>query len=172
MIKPTATTESPKHQLQIDFERMAKRSFELCVAELLNVDFYNSVLRKIDAGKSIADELPVTANLSPEVVRETVQRLKLASEIAANEAWELPSSLKGSFLTTVRSELPDEELIPQYDVEYRVETDVGPVKVLVNSWRRRVSVEVKGSELALDAAYGQMVFAGVIGHQQEWDANI
>ena len=38
MIKPTATTESPKHQLQIDFERMAKRSFELCMAELLNVD--------------------------------------------------------------------------------------------------------------------------------------
>ena len=68
MTTPIATTESPKHQLEIDFERMAHRSFELCLQALMKVDFYAGLLRRLEAGQSIEDELPVVASMSPEVV--------------------------------------------------------------------------------------------------------
>ncbi|BDU53411.1 hypothetical protein [Limnohabitans sp. INBF002] len=161
MTTPIATTESSKHQLVLDFERMANRSFELCMQELMKVDFYAGLLRRLEAGQSIADELPVVANMSPELVKLTVQRLKKQAELAANEAWELPNELKGSFVTTVRSAVTQGELIPQYCVDYVAETKVGQVRVKAKNWRRNVTVEVDGSAEAIKAAYVQMVFAGL-----------
>lgn len=161
MTTPIATTESPKHQLVIDFERMAQRSFELCMDALGKVDFYAGLLRRLEAGQSIADELPVVATMSSEVFMQTVQRLKKQAEIAASDAWELPTELKGSFVTTVRSALPEGELIPQYDVEYVAETKVGQVRVQAKNWRRKVNVEVLASAEAMSAVYGQMVLEGL-----------
>lgn len=161
MTTPIATTESSKHQLVLDFERMANRSFELCMQELMKVDFYAGLLRRLEAGQSIADELPVVANLSPDLIKLTVQCLKRQAEAAAQEAWELPNEFKGSFVTTVWSELPPNELIPQYCVDYVAETKVGQVRVKAKNWRRNVTVEVDGSAEAIKAAYVQMVFAGL-----------
>lgn len=161
MTTPIATTESPKHQLVIDFERMAQRSFELCMEALLKVDFYSGLLRRLEAGQSIADELPVVATISPDLVKLTVQRLKKHSEIEAVEAWELPTELKGSFVTTVRSALPQGELIPQYDVEYVAETKIGQVHIYVRNWRRKVTLEMQASAEAMNAVYGQMVLAAL-----------
>ena len=161
MTAPKATTESSKHQLVLDFERMANRSFELCMQALMKVDFYAGLLRKLKAGQSIADELPVVATMSPEIVKQTVQRLKKQAELAANEAWELPNEFKGSFVTTVQSELPSNELIPQYRVDYVAETKVGQVRVKAKNWRRNVNVEIDGSADAVKAAYGRMIWTGL-----------
>jgi hypothetical protein len=94
-------------------------------------------------------------------LKQTVQRLKQQAEVAANEAWELPNELKGSFVTTVRSAVTQGELIPQYDVEYVAETKVGQVRVAAKNWRRNVTVEVQGATDAIKAAYVQMVLAGL-----------
>jgi len=161
MTTPIATTESSKHQLEIDFERMANRSFGLCIQALMKVDFYAGLLRRLEAGQSIADELPVVATMSPEVVDLTVERLKKQAELAANEAWELPNELKGSFVTTVRSTMTQGELIPQFDVEYIAETKVGQVLVAVRNWRRNVTVKVDGGADAVKAAYGRMIWTGL-----------
>jgi hypothetical protein len=161
MTTPIATTESPKHQLVIDFERMAQRSFELCMEALNKVDFYTRLLRRLEEGQSIADELPVVATMSSDLVQLTVQRLKKQAEIAANEAWELPTELKGSFVTTVRSVLHEGELIPRFDVEYVAETKVGQVRVHAKNWRRRVTVEVLGTSESMSAAYGRMIWTGL-----------
>ena len=163
MTTPIATTESSKPQLAIDFERMANRSFELCMEALMKVDFYTGLMRRLEAGQSIADELPVVAMMSPELVKLTVQRLKKQAELAANEAWELPNEFKGSFVTTVKSELPPNELIPQYSVDYVAETKAGQVRVKVKNWRRNVTVEVVGSADAVKAAYGRMIWTGLQG---------
>ncbi len=165
MTAPKATTESSKHQLEIDFERMVNRSFELCMQALMKVDFYTCLLRRLEAGQSIADELSVVATMSPEVVKLTVQRLKKQAELAANEAWELPNEFKGSFVTTVQSELPKNELIPQYSVDYVAVTKVGQVRVKAKNWRRNVTVEVEvdGSAEAVKAAYGRMIWTGLRG---------
>lgn len=161
MTTPIATTESSKHQLVLDFERMCHRSFELCMQALMKVDFYAGLLRRLEAGQPIADELPVVATMSPDLVKLTVKRLKQQAEAAAQEAWELPNELKGSFVTTVRSAVTQGELIPQYDVEYVAETKVGQVGVTARNWRRNVTVEAHGSAEAINAAYVQMVFAGL-----------
>jgi hypothetical protein len=161
MTTPIATTESSKHQLVLDFERMANRSFELCMQELMKVDFYAGLLRRLEAGQSIADELPVVATMSPDLIKLTVQRLKRQAEATAQEAWELPNELKGSFGTTVCSSLPPNELIPQYSVDYVSDTKVGQVRVKAKNWRRNVTVEVHGNAEALKAGYGQMVLAGL-----------
>ena len=161
MTTPIATTESSKHQLVLDFERMANRSFELCMQALMKVDFYAGLLRRLEAGQTIADELPVVATMSPDLIKLTVQRLKRQAEAAAQEAWELPNELKGSFGTTVWSELPPNELIPQYCVDYVAETKVGQVRVKAKNWRRNVTVEVDGSADAVKAAYGRMIWTGL-----------
>ena len=163
MTTPIATTESSKHQLEIDFERMANRSFELCMQAHMKVDFYAGLLRRLEEGQSITDELPVVATLSSDVVKQTVQRLKKQAELAANEAWELPNEFKGSFVTTVQSELPTNELIPQYRVDYVAETKEGQVRVKAKNWRRNVTVEVEGSAEAVKAAYGRMIWTGLRG---------
>jgi len=161
MTTPIATTESSKHQLVFDFERMTHRSFELCMEALSKVDFYAGLLLRLEAGQSIADELPVVANMSPDLVKLTVQRLKTQATAAANEAWELPNELKGSFVTTVRSVLPEGELIPQYDVEYVAETKVGQVGVTARNWRRNVTINIQGSDEAMGAAYGRMIWTSL-----------
>lgn len=43
MTTPIATTESSNHQLVLDFERMAHRSFELCMQALMKVDFLSLI---------------------------------------------------------------------------------------------------------------------------------
>lgn len=111
--------------------------------------------------QSIADELPVVATMSPDLIKLTVQRLKRQAEAAAQEAWELPDELKGSFVTTVRSTMNQGELIPQFDVEYMAETKVGQVRVAAECWRRNVTVEVQGGAEAIKTAYGQMVISGM-----------
>ncbi len=161
MTTPIATTESSNHQLVLDFERMAHRSFELCMQALMKVDFYAGLLRRLEAGQSIEDELPVVASMSPEVVMQTVQRLKEQADSASYQAWELPNEFKGSFVTTVCSSLPPNELIPQYCVDYVAETKVGPVRVKAKNWRRNVTVEVQGNVDAMTSAYGRMIWTGL-----------
>lgn len=163
MTIPVALTERTKHQLLEHFERMAQRSFELCMQALLKADFYKSLLRGLESGRSIADQLPVVAALGPDLVQQTVENLLRQAEFEALEAWELPAELKGSFGTTVASELPEDELIPQYCVLYQAETKAGAVKVTARNFRRNVSVEIQGSSQAMTSAYGRMIWTGIKG---------
>jgi hypothetical protein len=68
-----------------------------------------------------------------------------------------------SFVTTVQPELPKNELIPQYSVDYVAVTKVGQVRVKAKNWRRNVTVEVDGSADAVKAAYGRMIWTGLQG---------
>lgn len=163
MFEPTATTQTPqsKQQLHDAFMQMAQRSFELSQKSLRWVDFYKAVLRKLDRGESIEDEVPEVQGVMPEVVRLTVQRLLKSHQIGANQAWELADSYKSCFVTTVRSALPEPELIPQYDVEYVGQIQAGEAKISVKSFRRSIQVQVQGSEEALDQLWIQMSFAAL-----------
>ena len=165
MTTPTATTEvsESKALLQDAFEKMARRSFELSMEALMKVDFYKAVLRKIGYGHSIEDEVPQAIGMSPADVQKVVMQLKQKAMDAANEAWELSASLQGSFHTTVRSALPDGELIPQYDVEYVVRMEAGEAKISVKTWRRNVEVEVVGSDLAAEQLWIAMSMAAMMG---------
>ena len=164
MTSPTAITANADSRAQLHeaFMTMAKRSFELSEQARANVVFYKAVLRKLDSGVSIEDEVPEVKGMMADVVRLTVQRLQKLNQVRADEAWELADSYKGCFLTTVRSALPDGELIPQYDVEYVGQVEAGDAKISVKTFRRNIEVEVQGCDLALDQLWAQMSFAAMM----------
>ena len=164
MTSPTATIANADSRTQLHdaFMTMAKRSFELSEQARANVVFYKAVLRKLDSGVSIEDEVPEVKGMMADVVRLTVQRLLKLNQLRADEAWELADSYKGCFLTTVRSALPDGELIPQYDVEYVGQVEEGDAKISVKTFRRNIEVEVQGSDLALDQLWGQMSISAMM----------
>jgi|GEM_PF-4201977 hypothetical protein len=164
MTSPTATTENSysRSDLHEAFMTMAKRSFELSEQARANVVFYKAVLRKLDSGVSIEDEVPEVKGMMADAVRLTVQRLLKLNQLRADEAWELVDSYKGCFLTTVRSALPDGELIPQYDVEYVGQVEAGDTKISVKTFRRNIEVEVQGSDLALDQLWVQMSISAMM----------
>jgi len=164
MTSPTATTENSysRSDLHEAFMTMAKRSFELSEQARANVVFYKAVLSKLDSGVSIEDEVPEVKGMMADAVRLTVQRLLKLNQLRADEAWELVDSYKGCFLTTVRSALPDGELIPQYDVEYVGQVEAGDTKISVKTFRRNIEVEVQGSDLALDQLWVQMSISAMM----------
>ena len=161
---PTATNKNPdsRDQLFDAFMTMAKRSFELCEQALANVVFYKSVLRKLDNEESIEDEVPEVKGMMADAVRLTVQRLLRLNQVCADEAWELADNYKSCFHTTVRSVLPDGELIPQYDVEYVGRVEAGDAKISVKTFRRNIQVEVQGSDEALEQLWIQVSFAALM----------
>jgi len=164
MTSPTATTANSDSRAQLHeaFMTMAKRSFELSEEVRARVVFYKTVLRKLDSGLSIEDEVPEVKGMMADAVRLTVQRLLKHSQMRADEAWELADSYKGCFLTTVRSALPDGELIPQYDIEYLGQVEAGDAKISVKSFRRNIEVDVQGNDLALDQLWVQVSFAAMM----------
>ncbi len=164
MTSPTATTANSDSRAQLHeaFMTMAKRSFELSEQARANVVFYKAVSRKLDSGVSIEDEVPEVKGLMADLVRLTVQRLLKQSLMRADEAWELADSYKGCFFTTVRSALPDGELIPQYDVEYVGQVEAGDTKISVKTFRRSIEIDVQGSDLALDQLWVQVSFAAMM----------
>ena len=164
MTSPTATIKNPdsRDQLFDAFMAMAKRSFELCEQARANVVFYKTVLRKLDNGESIEDVVPEVKGMIADAVRFPVQRLLKLNQLLADDAWELAGNYKSCFVTTVRSVLPEGELIPQYDVEYVGRVDAGDAKIAVKTFRRNIQVEVQGSDEALDQLWIQISFAAII----------
>ena len=161
-LKATTANSDSRAQLHEAFMTMAKRSFELSEQARANVVFYKAVLSKLDSGVSIEDEVPEVKGMMADAVRLTVQRLLKLNQVRADEAWELADSYKGCFLTTVRSALPDGELIPQYDVEYVGQVEAGDTKISVKTFRRNIEVEVQGSDLALDQLWVQMSISAMM----------
>lgn len=164
MTSPTATIKDSesREQLYGAFMTMAKRSFELCEQARANAVFYKTVLRKLDNGESIENEVPEVKGMMADAVRLTVQRLLKLSQVRAAEAWELADSYKSCFHATVRSVLPEAELIPQYDVEYVGQVEAGDAKISVKTFRRNIQVEVHGSDEALDQLWIQVSFAAMM----------
>lgn len=164
MTSPTATIKNSesREQLYGAFMTMAKRSFELCEQARANAVFYKTVLRKLDNGESIEGEVPEVKGMMADAVRLTVQNLLKLNQVRAAEAWELADSYKSCFATTVRSVLPDGELITQYDVEYVGQVEAGDAKISVKTFRRNIQVEVQGSDEALDQLWIQVSFAAMM----------
>jgi len=161
MTLPTATIKNldTREQLHDLFMTEAKRSFELCEEARAKVVFYKTVLRKLDNGESLENELPEIKGMMPDVLRLTVQRLLRLNQVRADAAWELSENYKSCFVTTVRSVLPESELIPQYDVEYVSQIEAVDAKISVKTFRRNIEVKVQGSDEALDQLWIQVSFA-------------
>ena len=155
------TTEDSeiRQELQVFFTSIARAAFADCMTALNEADFYSNVQGKLDRGEDLTADLPESKGMKPAAVKKTVTKLSKDLAKRADAAWELDAYLARQFRTTIRSALPEEERIPQYDVEHVIKTDAGAVKVKIRNWRRNVIVEIQGSDAAVDAAHGLIALA-------------
>ena len=161
MKHPHLTTEDSeiRQELHSFFLDIARAAFADCMTALNEADFYSNVQGKLDRGVDLTADLPESKGMKPAAVKKTVTKLSKDLSKRADSAWELDAHLARQFRTTIRSALPEEERIPQYDVEHVIKTDSGAVKVKIYNWRRNVQVEIQGTDAAVDAAHGLIALA-------------
>ena len=161
MKHPHLTTEDSeiRQELHSFFMDIARAAFADCMTALNEADFYSNVQGKLERGVDLTADLPESKGMKPTAVKKTVAKLSKDLSKRADVAWELDAHLARQFRTTIRSALPEEERIPQYDVEHVIKTDSGVVKVKIHNWRRNVQVEIQGTDAAVDAAHGLIALA-------------
>lgn len=165
MTTPTATTgiSTTHDELKDFFENHASIAFNLCWEAHTKADFYAKLLGDVQKGRVLSDELPEARGLPPSIVKTVIQKQHRQAVAAAESAWELSGDIGKEFRTTIRSALPDGESVPQYDIEYQTRNTREPARVRVRTWRRNVSVEVAGSDVALDELHGLITLAALSG---------
>ena len=163
MGRPSATTGfSATHDELTDFfENHASIAFDLCWEALTKADFYSKLLADVQKGRALSEELPEARGLPPSVLKTVIEKQRKQAVAAAESAWELSGDIAREFRTTIRSALPEGESIPQYDVEYQAKNTRGPARVRIKTWRRNISVEVIGSDAALDQLHGLITLAAL-----------
>ena len=162
MTQPASTIEIPSRSQILDvFKGLSEQAFESSAQALRNVDFYDGVLRSLDLGHSILDQVPEAAGMMPDAVYSTVQRLRGLNQVRVEEAWNLPASYQRCFHTTIKSSLSPSELIPQFHIEYAGIVDLGPATVVVQTFRRVIEIKVQGTDEALDQLWLQMSYAAL-----------
>lgn len=163
MSLPTPTAEkSVREQMHDLFIQMAKKSFNHCLMNLNEINFYEEVARRVASGQDITDEIPEAKQLDAAGVLAVARKQRQQSASAAVAAWELSAALAGSFRTTVRSVDVQGELIPQFDVEHVADTEAGQVRIGIKTWRRNIEVEVVGSDAGVNALNAQMAMAALL----------
>jgi hypothetical protein len=163
MKHPHLTTEDSeiRQELQVFFSDIARAAFANCMTALTAADFYRNVQGKLERGVDLTADIPESKGMKPAAVKKTVTKLSKDLAKRADSAWELDAYLARQFRTTIRSALPEGERIPEYDVEHVIKTDSGAVKVKIRNWRRKVIVEIQGSDAAVDAAHGMIMLAAL-----------
>ena len=163
MTGPTATTglSAIADELKDFFENHAQIAFDLCWEAHTKADFYAKLLADIQKGRVLSEELPEAKGLPPSVVKTVIQKQLKQAVAAAESAWELSGDIAKEFRTTIRSALPDGESIRQYDVEYQAKNTRESARVRIKTWRRNISVEVIGSDAALDELHGLITLAAL-----------
>ena len=154
--------KSVREQLHELFIAMAQRSFDACMESQNRVNFYDGVIKRVEAGGDISADVPEVTDKSVAEVVAVARKLRQQAAGAAISAWELSAALAGSFRTTVRSVDAERELIPQFDVEHVADTEVGQVRINIRTWRRNISVEVVGSDAGVNALNAQMALAALM----------
>ena len=159
MTTSTATTEfNAREALRQHFEKNGLANFEKTIKSLQQLDFYKHVLAKLEQGVDLSDELPELRKLKIQSAKKIVKQLITESEKAATMVWESPFKL---FTTSVRSSIDESSLLPSFDVLYTAKVSGDVVKIALKTWRRNLTISVKGKEAACETVHGQLVLAGM-----------
>ena len=159
MTTSTATTEfNAREALRQHFEKNGLANFEKTIKSLQELDFYKHVLAKLEQGVDLSDELPELRKLKIQSAKKIVKQLIAESEKAATIVWASPFKL---FTTSVRSSIGESSLLPSFDILYKAKVSGGAVKIALKTWRRNLTISVKGKEAACETVHGQLVLAGM-----------
>lgn len=161
MTKSTATApmSTARAELEEQFCEWARQSFTHVFDAMDREAFYKTVLRRLDSKTDITDEVPEIVGMDEGDVRDVVLALGKQAHDEQTKTWELATHFQPCFLTTVRTATAENEVLPQYDVEYAGRDDYAGAKVKVSTWRRNLKVEVLGTDDELEAMQKQMSLA-------------
>lgn len=161
MTKSTATApmSTARAELEEQFSEWARESFTHVFDAMDREAFYKTVLRRLDSKTDITEEVPEIVGMDERDVREVVLALGKQAHDELTKTWDLAAHFQPYFLTTVRTATPEDEVLPQYDVEYAGKDDYADAKVKVSTWRRNLKVEVLGADKELEAMQKQMSLA-------------
>jgi hypothetical protein len=153
MTKSTATAlmSTARAELEGQFTEWARESFTQVFDAMYREAFYKTVMRRLDSKTNITDEVPEMVGMSERDVREVVLALGKQAHDELKKTWELATHYQPCFLTTVRTVTAEDEVLPQYDVEYAGRDYYAGAKVKISTWRRNLKVEVIGTDRELEA---------------------
>jgi hypothetical protein len=149
-------------ELQEQFTAWARESFTHVFNAMDRAAFYKTVMRRLDSKTDITEEVPEMVSMAESDVREVVLALGKQAHDDLTKTWELATHYQSCFLTTVRTATPEDEVLPQYDVEYAGRDDYAGAKVKISTWRRNLKVEVFGTDKELDAMQMRMSQAALM----------
>lgn len=164
MTTSTATVQlsTARAELEEQFTEWARESFTQVFNAIDKVAFYKTVMRRLDSKTDITDEVPEIVGMVEADVREVVLALGRQAHDEMTQTWELATHYQPCFLTTVRTATPEDEVLPQYDVEYAGRDDYAGAKVKISTWRRNLKVEVIGTDKELEAMQLHMSQAALL----------
>lgn len=162
----TSTATTSKSDLQTGmlklFQSWADASFAKSIDSWDEHNFYQHVLKKLDAKVDLTSDLPELESLKPKAAKAVVQRLMKQAGEVIESAWELKPAVAKLFRSSIRVHTTDEaSLLPCFDVEYKAKTEMGFVTISVKTRRRDVRISIDGEEAALNLLQGQIFMAGM-----------
>jgi len=165
MHTPLPTAERSQHHQQLEalFKNWAQQSFIDSMALMREVEHYQQVLQRIQAGEDLSDELVALKNQTKQNVATVIKSLIAQSTAGIEQAWSLKPNVVRLFTVSVRQRMHDLSAAPCFDVQYQAKTAEGFVTIHVTTWRHNITVAVDGSADAVQLLQQQLVMAGLQG---------
>ena len=165
MYTPLPTAERSQHHQELEalFKNWAQKSFIDSMESMREVEHYQQVLQRIQAGEDLSDELVALKNHTKQSAVTVIKSLIEQSTAGIEQAWSLKPNVARLFTVSVRQRMHDLSTAPCFDVQYQAKTVEGLVTVHVTTWRRNITVTVDGAADAVDQLQGQLVMTGLQG---------
>lgn len=158
---PTAARSQYHHELDEKFTIWAQRSLIDSIKFMREVEHYQRVLDRIQAGEDLSDELVALKKHTQQSAMAVIEQLIADSTVAIEQAWALQPNVARLFTVSVRQRIHELSAVPCFDVQYQGKTSKGIATVTVTTWRRNITVRVEGSDEAVTAAAKQLVLLGM-----------
>jgi len=140
-----------------EYSEIATRSLGTVLKGLEAINFYNTVIRNIDAGHDYTADVKVFKKAGPELAREVALEAIAEYQEQIDHAWDLPAVMQTDVETHVASTMDQLELLPRYDVRYVFKTSVGKltVRIATKHLNSTVTVSVAGARRNHEAAIAE-----------------
>lgn len=160
---PTAAQSQSHQELEDTFSNWAQRSLMDSIKHMREVEHYQRVLERIQAGEDLSDELVALKKHTQQSAVAVIEQLIANSTAAIEQAWALQPNAARLFTMSVRQRIDELSAVTCFDVQYQAKTSKGFATVTVTTWRRNITVRVEGSDEAVTAAAQQLVLLGMGG---------
>lgn len=163
MHAPLPTAERSQHHQELEalFKKWAQQSFIDSMESMREVEHYQQVLQRMQAGEDLSDELVALKNQTMQSAVTVIKSLIAQSTACIEQAWSLKPNVARLFAVSVRQRMHDLSAAPCFDVQYQAKTAEGFVTVHVTTWRRNITVTVDGDDQALSTLSNKLIVEGL-----------